>query len=116
MVVMNAFETAVQGHHDLASYTLITSLEPCPMCMTRLIFAGVGTVLHVCADPIGGMVQRQASLPPVFRQITESLSQVWGLADCSQELREAAFEIWDGSRLVLDRRIVSRGNRRAGET
>jgi cytosine deaminase len=116
MVVMNAFETARQAPHDLGSYTLITSLEPCPMCMTRLIFAGVGTVLHVCADPIGGMVQRKASLPPVFRQITQSLSQVWGLADCSPRLREAAFEIWDGSRQVLDRRLISRGGRRAGET
>ncbi|MDH3713870.1 MAG: hypothetical protein OET44_08505 [Gammaproteobacteria bacterium] len=78
--------------------------------MTRLIFAGVGTILHVCADPLGGMVQRKSSLPPVFQQITASLSQVWGLADCSPELREAAFDIWDQSREGLDRRLVSRGN------
>ena len=116
MVVINRFETAHQGCRHPGSFTLVTSLEPCPMCMTRLIFAGIGTILHVCADPVGGMVQHKTSLPPVFQQITAELAQVWGLAECSEALRQAAFQIWDQSRLELDRRLVSRGNRRAGDT
>jgi len=115
MVVINRFEADHREIHNLRGHTLVTSLEPCPMCMTRLIFAGVGTVLHVCPDPLGGMVEHKESLPPVFREISAELSQVWGLAECSETLRDAAFQIWDESRADLDRRIVSRGNR-AGKT
>lgn len=116
MVVMNRFETDHIRPHELIDCTLVTSLEPCPMCMTRLIFAGIGTILHVSADNDGGMVQRKSSLPPVFQQITQNLSQVWGPAECSEELREVAFHIWDQSRVELDRRIISRGKRRVGDT
>lgn len=102
MVVMNRFEDETEGPLDLSGYTLVSSLEPCPMCMTRLIFAGVGTILHVCPDNIGGMVQRIASLPPIFRELTERKKQQWKLADCSEELREASYHIWDLSRGDFD--------------
>ncbi len=55
------------------------------------------------------MVRRKSSLPPVFQQLTEDLAQVWGLAQCSEVLRLAAFQIWDQSRVELDRRIAARG-------
>jgi cytosine deaminase len=111
MVVMNKFESRRATDASPRGCTLVTSLEPCPMCMTRLIFAGVGTILHVRSDDIGGMVQRKKAMPPVFREITDKQRQIWRLADCSPVLREAAFHIWDQSRLDLDRRIVDRGNR-----
>jgi len=111
MVVINRFEAGHREIQNLGGHTLVTSLEPCPMCMTRLIFAGVGTVLHVSPDSLGGMVTHKASLPPVFQKISADLSQVWGLAECSAALRDAAFQIWDESRADLDRRIVSRGDR-----
>ena len=116
MVVMNKFETTKPRPKRLGNYTLVTSLEPCPMCMTRLIFSGVGTILYVKADDIGGMVQRKSSLPPIFQQISEDQSQVWRQAECSEDLREAAFQIWDQSRVELDQRIISRGSRRKGNT
>jgi cytosine deaminase len=72
------------------------------MCMTRLIVAGVGSVLHVSSDSAGGMVQRRHGLPPVFRTITEHQHQIWGPADCSEELRTAAFRIWMESRDRLE--------------
>ena len=111
MVVMNKLETSPALSEMVGDYTLVTSLEPCPMCMTRLIFSGVGTVLHVRADDIGGMVQRKSLLPPVFREISESQGQVWGLAECSAKLRDAAFHIWDQSRPGLDNRLASRQRR-----
>jgi cytosine deaminase len=113
MVVINKFETSYQGSHNPDSCTLVTSLEPCPMCMTRLIFAGIGTILHVSEDPMGGMVQRKASLPPIFQGITKALSQVWGLAECSESLREAAFQIWYETEADTTQRIISRGDRRS---
>jgi hypothetical protein len=71
------------------------------MCMTRLIVAGVGTVLYVSDDSIGGMVRRRHDLPPTFRAIIRDKQQVWGTAECSDALRTAAFNIWEESRRSL---------------
>lgn len=108
MVVTNDYEAAGWPREKARGCTLITSLEPCPMCMTRLIVAGVGSVLHVAEDSIGGMVQRRHNLPPIFRTIIESQQQIWGPAECSEELRAAAFEIWIESRDRLDQWLPSR--------
>ncbi len=115
MVVINKFEASYQGRHKPGRCTLVTSLEPCPMCMTRLIFAGIGTILHVSEDSMGGMVQRKSSLPPIFQKITKEQSQIWGLAECSEGLREAAFQIWYETDADVTQRIISRGNRRSGD-
>lgn len=105
MVLMNAFETAQSSKLDLSGHTLVSSLEPCPMCMSRLIFAGVGHTIYVCPDPDGGMVQLQTQLPPVFQQFMTDQNQQWSLADCSPTLQQAAFDIWDISRSNLDSQI-----------
>lgn len=106
MVVMNRFEASQRGKRDLRGHTLVSSLEPCPMCMTRLIFAGVGQIRYVKEDDLGGMVQRKSQLPPIFRDITEDHSQNWALAECSDELRDAAFRIWDQTRASLDSKLT----------
>lgn len=109
---LNEFESDHSWVHEQTKLTLVTSLESCPMCMTRLIFAGIGTVLHVCPDDVGGMVQRRRDLPPVFRKITNHRQQVWETARCSEELRDAAFHIWDRSREELDKKLPGRKKRR----
>jgi tRNA(adenine34) deaminase len=101
MVVLNRFESGVWSREIAKRCTLVTSLEPCPMCTTRLIVAGIGTVLYVSSDAVGGMVERMDVLPPAFRKITREQSQVWGLAECSEELRSVAHRIWDESREML---------------
>lgn len=88
--------------------TLVTSLEPCPMCMTRIIFAGCGKIRYVCEDAIGGMVSRKESLPPIFKQLTDAQQQDWAVAQCPEPLRRAAFHIWDASREALDQKLVDR--------
>ena len=98
MVVMNDYEALERPRDQARHCTLVTSLEPCPMCMARLIVAGVGTVLYVSGDAVGGMVQRRHNLPPTFRAIIRSQRQVWQPAECSHELRIAAFNIWSESR------------------
>lgn len=98
MVVLNAYESLGLPRERARDLTLLTTLEPCPMCVTRLIVAGVGTVLHVSDDPAGGMVRHRHRLPPIFRTITEHHEQIWAPAKCSQELRTAAFKIWMDSR------------------
>jgi tRNA(adenine34) deaminase len=98
MVVINDYESSMRHRDEARGCTLVTSLEPCPMCMARLIVAGIGSVLYVSEDSIGGMVRRERHLPPTFRSIIRSQGQVWGAADCSDGLREAAFGIWVESR------------------
>ena len=102
MVVMNRYEAMGFHRSEARHCTLVTSLEPCPMCMCRLIVAGVGTVLYVAADAVGGMVQRRRGLPPTFRALIHSEGQAWRSADCSEDLRTAAFEIWSASRERLN--------------
>lgn len=114
MVVVNEYETLGRRRDEARHHTLITSLEPCPMCMTRLIVAGIGTVLHIAEDPVGGMVQRKHALPPVFRTITEHQEQVWRPADCSDDLRVAAFKIWVESRDRLEH-VMADGLKRRPE-
>lgn len=101
MVVLNEYESVGWPRQKARDLTLLTSLEPCPMCMSRLIVAGIGSVLYVSGDPLGGMVRRERSLPPTFRAIMRGEAQVWGGADCSEELRAAAFRIWAESKEIL---------------
>lgn len=117
MVVVNEYESVGRSREQARDLTLVTSLEPCPMCMSRLIVAGIGSVLYVSEDPLGGMVKRERSLPPTFRSIMRGEGQVWGAADCSTELRAAAFRIWGESREILgewqpNRERSLRGGRR----
>jgi len=115
MVVLNKFEGQQQGQFKPVDLTLVSSLEPCPMCMARIIYAGVGTIRYVCDDPYAGMVTRKKSLPPLIQQFSNDLSQVWEQAQCSEELKEAAFHIWEQSREQANRRQVERGvNRPSG--
>ena len=109
MVLLNTFEEIQQSiPPNLSAYTLISSLEPCPMCMTRIIFAGIGNIKYICPDDIGGMCQRHNSLPPIFKQLSKQQGQQWQVADCSKDLRAAAFDIWDASRAQLDEKVVNR--------
>ncbi len=111
MVVLNKFEAGNREQHKPADLTLVSSLEPCPMCMSRLIYAGVGIIRYVCDDPEAGMVTRISSLPPLVQQFSKDMSQVWERADCSPSAREAAFHIWQNSQAAANRKIIknSRG-------
>ena len=113
MVVLTKFETEHQMAQNPGTLTLISSLEPCPMCMARLIYSGIGSIRYICDDPHGGMVSRKSLLPPKLQEISEDLSQVWGLAECSSDLREAAHHIWEQNKEEIDRRLVEHGNGRA---
>lgn len=110
MVVLNQFEAQHLNAQIPAKLTLVSSLEPCPMCMARLVYAGIGTIRYVCEDPNGGMVTRITALPPKIQEMSHAISQSWAMADCSDDLKHAAQQIWDQSREEGDRRTVARGN------
>jgi tRNA(adenine34) deaminase len=38
----------------------MVSLEPCLMCLTRLLLAGIGEIVYLANDYAGGMAKRLA--------------------------------------------------------
>jgi tRNA(Arg) A34 adenosine deaminase TadA len=92
MDAMSKFEEAYKGVETLVDYTLFTSLEPCPMCLTRLITSGVGRVYHAAPDIESGMVSRLDALTPVWVDL--AAEQEFAQAQCSPELGELALEVF----------------------
>jgi tRNA(Arg) A34 adenosine deaminase TadA len=50
------------GNRDWESKVLYTTAEPCPMCMTALVFAGIGGVVFATSAFEG---QRRAGMDPI---------------------------------------------------
>jgi cytosine deaminase len=71
---------------------LISSVEPCPMCLTRIINSGIKTVLYVVEDKQGGMVTRLDQLPPFWREF--ATDREFRQANCSPELRQIALDLF----------------------
>ncbi len=91
MMVMNTFEDLYPETQTMKGYTLYTSLEPCPMCLARLIMSGILKVFYAAPDDYGGMVQKMQALPVAFLNLSQG--QVFGQAKCSPALIQAAFDI-----------------------
>lgn len=91
MVAMEKFEDQYQKVNTMKGYTLYTSLESCPMCMTRLITSGCEKIIHVADDPSGGMVHLKNNLPSVWIELAKR--QTFAKAICSEELKKAAQQI-----------------------
>lgn len=91
MVALNYFEEKNPQITTLKNYTLYTSLESCPMCLIRLISAGINRIFYVSSDPIGGMTDSINLLPPLWKELSEP--QVFAKAHCSLDLSNAAIAI-----------------------
>lgn len=75
MVALNLFERSFPAYGDRSQLTLLVSLEPCPMCFTRLLLAGIGQVLYLAADRDGGMVHLVDQMPAVWRNLAQLQTQ-----------------------------------------
>jgi cytosine deaminase len=106
MVVMSEFEKRNQCVYNMKSYRLYTSLESCPMCLTRLIISGVGGILHVAPDSLGGMVHIKHKLPNVWQYLSEN--QKIKFARCSPEIVNSSKEIFLINKDELDNEIKER--------
>ena len=94
MDVINTFETqnGSKSRELLKDLSLYTSLEPCPMCLCRIITSGISRVYYVADDDRGGMVHLYKQLPVVWQEI--SGNRVFKKADCSGELSEIALQVF----------------------
>ena len=106
MVVLNHFEQTCPELTDLSGYQLVVSLEPCPMCLTRIIMAGIGVMRYVSPDQGGGMIGNLHALPPSFKTLAGG--QVFGQARCSAQLRQLALSLFTQNLAELRGRLLQR--------
>jgi cytosine deaminase len=92
MVVMNAFEERYPAVDTMRGYTLLCSLEPCPMCLARLLTAGVHMVKFLASDELGGMVRYRHHLPTAWQRLGQR--QEICQADVSDSLRQFALDVF----------------------
>ncbi len=92
MVVLDQFEDENRIIRKFGAFAIYTSLEPCPMCLARLITSGIGVVKYAAADPTGGMVHIMKYLPDVWLEL--SAKRTFTSARCSGSLSEIAKEIF----------------------
>jgi cytosine deaminase len=71
---------------------LYTSVEPCPMCLTRIINAGLKKVYYAAPDINGGMARRFESLPPFWKGMAAGM--VLEPARCSPALTDLAAKLF----------------------
>ncbi len=106
MVVLNYFEDQYQDVEDMRGYTLYSSIEPCPMCLARLIATGIRTVKYVTPDAGGGMVQSMDGLPQSW--INLSKRQSFLQADASPKLQQLAYDTFMFNLLDCRERLFAR--------
>lgn len=92
MIALGRFEADHPEVWDMSQYVIHVSLEPCPMCLSRFIISGVGTMKFVAADNGGGMIGQMDALPENFRRLAGA--QSFGLAHCSPALRTLARDVF----------------------
>lgn len=106
MVVMNAFEERHPAMDNMRGYTLVCSLEPCPMCIARLLVAGVQTVKFLAYDELAGMVGHRQHLPAAWKRLGQR--QEFVEADVSERLRQFALDVFMLNLEACRRKILSR--------
>jgi len=106
MVLLNRYEDRMRiirsfgGPNNTASnprihmerIVLYTSVEPCPMCMARIINSGIKKIYYAAADDSGGMGHRIENLPPFWQRMAQGV--VVEPARCSPILKEAAQKLF----------------------
>jgi tRNA(adenine34) deaminase len=75
---------------------LYSSLEPCLMCLTRILNAGIPKVYYAASDDPRGVANNLQCLPAYWKDILEK-NMKYGIAKCSPRLKEIASSIfWKG--------------------
>jgi tRNA(adenine34) deaminase len=78
----------IEEQRKMEGLVLYTSVEPCPMCMSRIINARLKKALYAAPDPTGGMAHKIQDLPAFWREIASG--RVYEPAHCSPDLVDIA--------------------------
>ena len=85
-------DPSFRNPRNMNGLVLYTSVEPCPMCLTRIINAGVKKVYYALTDDNGGMAHRFDNLPPFWRSMAQGM--ILEPARCSPELKDLAKQLF----------------------
>jgi cytosine deaminase len=105
MLAVDQFESGALDR-SLSKHILFTSLESCPMCLARMITAGVGEIVHVCSDHAGGMVHKLNDMPPIWRDLARGI--VMRRAQCSNQYVHLADAIFRSKAAARNEELRSR--------
>jgi tRNA(adenine34) deaminase len=92
MRVVRSRDTRSYNPRRMDGLVLYSSVEPCPMCLARIINSGLKKAFYVAPDSQGGMVHRINDLPPFWRD--GALGRTYAEASCSPALKELASRLF----------------------
>lgn len=84
--------------YAMEGLVLYTSVEPCPMCLARIINSGLKKVYYASADETGGMAKRLGGLPPFWQNMAAGM--VSEPSQSSPQLNELAHDLFHPMHLV----------------
>lgn len=94
MVVLDKLEDSRKSSQAPIDYALYTSLEPCMMCLGRIILSRISQVYFVTRDYYGGIIQTE-HLPKTFANLQQQ--QVIKEINCHAKLKNLSNQIHEYS-------------------
>lgn len=88
-----------------AQLTMLVSLEPCPMCLARLILSGIASVRYMVPDSFGGMLSHAERFPPAWKNLAQLQNHYE--ADVSSDVRVLAADIAKANMSLLRKKLLS---------
>lgn len=102
MVVLSDFERRFPDRRK-DGLTLYTSLEPCPMCYTRILMSGVPRVFYVAEDATGGMARCAERMPDYWRAMTGRCA--FARAPAREGLAQLSLDILTSNMAALEQSV-----------
>ena len=88
------------GTYDLSNYILYTSCEPCPMCLSAIIWANIKEVYYACTKKDAGEIGFRDDI--IYEYIKGNNKDLINLHKLEEETSKEAFDSFKNS---LDKEI-----------
>ncbi len=74
MDAINTLEMENTKLENVSNLKLYSSLEPCPMCLSRIINSGITEIYYIADDKKGGGVEYLKQMPSVWQELGAKLN------------------------------------------